>query len=172
MDDGKPDRRALLALIAGIGLASSSATRLTPLDDKGYLGVFAIYVLVTLGSQMLVSDQLIVAQREIAFAAVGEAGAAFAMLPGINDLLAFGSITFLAVFTLINYLHARSTDRTRERVLGSIGAVGCTTAIVVVVVELARNNPATLALIVGCLTAVGFLRFLFTLRAQRSSAEA
>jgi len=266
---------AVLALIAGIGLFTWSSSRLTPLDNNGYLGVFvgaasifvayegfellsydyddieqpdrtlpralyssvvaviAIYVLVTLGSQMLVSDQLIVAQREIAFAAVGEAalgtfgrwlataaavlatssainatlfstarmtrdisdahelpavlgrtnrglpttamwllataGAAFAMLPGINELLAFGSITFLAVFALINYLHARSTDRTRERVLGSIGATGCAAAIAVVVVELARHSPTTLGLIAGCLTAVGLLRLVFMLQGQQRS---
>ncbi|MFZ2012726.1 MAG: APC family permease [Nocardioides sp.] len=34
--------------------------------------VIAVYVAVTLGSQMLVSDQLLITQREVAFAAVGE----------------------------------------------------------------------------------------------------
>ena len=36
------------------------------------VAVVAVYVIVTLGSQMLVSDQLIVAQREVAFATVGQ----------------------------------------------------------------------------------------------------
>ncbi len=76
-------------------------------------------------------------------------GAAFAMLPGIIQLLTLGSITFLAVFGFINFLHARSADRTREVVLGSIGATGCAAAIIVVVVELARHDPTALAPIVG-----------------------
>ena len=41
-------------------------------------------------------------------------GPRFAMLPGINELLAFGSATFLAVFGLVNHLYAR-TAATRRR---------------------------------------------------------
>ena len=96
-------------------------------------------------------------------------GAAFAMLPGIIQLLTLGSITFLAVFGLINFLHARSADRTREVVLGSIGATGCAAAILVVVVELARHDPTTLALIVGCLATLSLLRVTFAHTTRRPS---
>jgi amino acid transporter len=257
----------VLALIAGIGLASWSNHRLAPLASNGYLGVFVgaasvfvayegfellsydyddietpdrtlpralylsviavalIYVVVTLGSQMLVSDRLIVAQREIAFAAVGQKalggfgrwlatgaavlatssainatlfstarlvrdlsdarelpawlgrdtrglpvtamlllallGAAFAMLPSIESILAFGSATFLAVFGLINHLYARMADRLVERALGHLGSIACAGAIAVVFVQLATHDPAALALIAGCLASVALLRLGF-----------
>ncbi len=187
--------------------------------------VIAVYVAVTLGSQMLVSDQLLIAQREVAFATVGEQalgtvglwlaagaavlatssainatlfstarlvrdlsdtgelpsslgrapagvpanamwllsllGAAFAMLPGVNQLLAFGSVTFLAVFGLINHLNARTTDRAHERVLGHLGAAACVIAIAVVLAQLAVHEPTTLALIAGCLVGIGALWLVF-----------
>ncbi len=84
-------------------------------------------------------------------------GAAFAMLPGVNQLLAFGSVTFLAVFGLINHLHARTTDRAHERVLGNLGATACVIAIAVVLAQLAVHEPTTLALIAGCLVGIGAL---------------
>ena len=189
------------------------------------LVVITVYVAVTLGSQMLVPDQLLIAQREVAFAAVGEQalgtvglwlaagaavlatssainatlfstarlvrdlsdagelppslgrapsgvpanamwllallGAAFAMLPGLTQLLAFGSVTFLGVFGLVNHLSARTTDRASERVLGHLGATACAIAIVVVVVQLAVHEPTTLAFIAGCLLGIGALRLAF-----------
>lgn len=190
------------------------------------LVVIAVYVLVTLGSQMLVPDGLIISRREVAFAQVGEAaagtagrwlatgaallatssainatlfstarlvrdlsragelprfagrapsgvpanamwalamaGAVFAMLPGINALLAFGSATFLGVFGLINHLHARTAVRVRERVLGHLGVLACGLSIVVLLVQLGTTAPYTLALIVGCLAGVGALWLFFS----------
>ncbi len=198
------------------------------------LVVIAVYVAVTLGSQMLVSDQVLIAQREVAFATVGEQalgtvglwlaagaavlatstainatlfstarvvrdlsdagelppslgrapsgvpanamwllfllGAACAMLPGVNQLLAFGSVTFLGVFGLVNHLHARTADRARERVLGHLGAADCATAIVVVLVQLAVHQPTTLALIAGCLVGVSALRLVFA-RTKPATAD-
>ncbi|MGQ4378995.1 APC family permease [Streptomyces sp. SAS_267] len=189
------------------------------------LVVIAVYVAVTLSSQMLVPDSLIVSQREVAFATVGQEalgtfgrwlatgaavlatssainatlfstarlvrdlsdarelppflgrtpagvpanamwmlallGAVFAMLPGINELLAFASATFLGVFGLINYLHARTTDHARERVLGHLGATACAIAIIVLTTQLAVHEPTTLALIAGCVLGVGALRLVF-----------
>jgi amino acid transporter len=185
------------------------------------LVVVAVYVAVTLGSQMLVTDDVLVAQREVAFATVGERalgpgglwlaagaavlatssavnatlfstsrlvrdlsdagelpaslgragsgapanalwllsllGAAFAMMPGVSQLLAFGSVTFLCVFGLVNHLHARTTDRPRERVLGHVGALACWGSVLVMLVQLALHQPATLALIAGCLLGLGAL---------------
>ncbi|MEU0436024.1 APC family permease [Streptomyces sp. NPDC006290] len=189
------------------------------------LVVIAVYVAVTLSSQMLVPDTLIVSQREVAFATVGQEalgsfgrwlatgaavlatssainatlfstarlvrdlsdarelppflgrtpagvpanamwmltllGAVFAMLPGINELLAFASATFLGVFGLINYLHARTADHTRERVLGHLGATACAIAIIVLTTQLAVHEPTTLVLIAGCVLGVGALRLVF-----------
>lgn len=189
------------------------------------LVVMAVYVSVTLGSQMLVSDQNIIGQREVAFATVGEAalgsagrwlatgaamlatssainatlfstarlvrdlsdagevprslgaapagvpgnamwlltvlGAVFAMLPGVTQLLTFGSVTFLAVFGLINYLHARTAVLAHERALGTAGTVACAVAIVVLLVQLALHAPITLGLIAGCLVVMSVLRLIF-----------
>jgi amino acid transporter len=256
----------VLAGIAGIGLLAWAPSRLIPLADTGYAGLFVgaaaifvayegfellsydyddiddpertlpralylsivvvigIYVVVTLGSQMLVSDQLIVARREVAFAAVGQqalgtvgrwvaTGAAvlatssainatlfstarlvgdlsdagelpaglgrtvhgvpvramgalavlaglFAMLPAINDLLAFGSLTFLGVFGLIDHLHARTAVRRTEQLLGHVGSAACAAAVVVTVGRLAIDAPLTLALVAGCVLTVTVLRAL------------
>jgi amino acid transporter len=188
------------------------------------LVVIAVYVIVTLGSQMLVADRLIVAQREVAFAAVGQQALGtvgrwiatvaavlatssainatlfstarlvgdlsdarelparlgrtvrglpvtamgalavlaglFAMLPGINELLAFGSLTFLGVFGLIDHLHARTAVRPTERLLGHVGSAACAAAVVVTAVQLALDAPLTLALVTVCLVAVVVLRAL------------
>ncbi len=58
--------------------------------------VVAVYVIVTLGSQMLVSDQVIVSQREVAFATVGQEA-----LGGIGRALAVGAAV-LATSSAIN----------------------------------------------------------------------
>lgn len=147
------------------------------------VGIVAlIYVIVTIGSQLLVSDSLIVGQKEVAFASVGQAamgtigkwiatGAAllatcsainatlfstarqmheistenelpkifsktknslpvsalvlltifsvsFAMLPGILELLTFGSAIFLMVFAATNYLAFLIAESKIEKVIG------------------------------------------------------
>ena len=88
-------------------------------------------------------------------------GTAFAMLPGINELLSFGSITFLGVFGLINHLQARTADGTADRVLGHVGAAACGAAIVVVCVRLAADDPTTLAMIAGTALGVLVLRLVY-----------
>lgn len=93
--------------------------------------------------------------------ALAAAGAVFAMLPGINELLAFGSVTFLAVFGLINHFYARIAERAWERWAGQLGTVACFAAVGVVFVQLAVDDPAVLALIAGCLVGVAALRFVF-----------
>ena len=86
------------------------------------------------------------------------------MLPGINDLLAFGSATFLAVFGLVNHLHARTAQTLVGRTLGHLGSLACAGAIVVVVVELALHEPVTLVLIAACLAGVVALRVAYLRR--------
>ena len=194
--------------------------------------VAAVYVVVTLGAQMLVDDRLIVAQREAAFAAVGAAalgetgrlmavggavlatasavnatlfstsrlvrdiaeagelpavvgrtrgglpvtaivllaafGTVFAMLPTISALLSFGSVTFLAVFALINHLHARTADDASGRVLGHVGTAACVAAIAAVAVHLAQEDPASLMTITALVVAVLGLRQVHRRRAHRT----
>jgi amino acid transporter len=195
--------------------------------------VAAIYVIVTLGSQMLLSDAAITSQKEVAFAAAGRealgaaglwaatvgalfstasainatlfstarlvrdvgvagelpptiarerhglpAGAiaglaaaalAFAMLPGITELVSFGSLAFLIVFGLINYLHARRTAEERiDRQLAYAGGFACLAAAVGLLYYLAREDPLALVLIVVTSAVVIAGRLAFE-RAERAS---
>lgn len=98
-------------------------------------------------------------------------GAVFAMLPGINDLLAFGSVTFLGVFGLMNHLHARTADRLLERALGHLGSIACGAAVMVLLVDLAATDPFVLAFISGCVLAVGALRYSFVRLVAPNSGE-
>lgn len=193
--------------------------------------VIAIYVLVAVGSQMLVPDDLIVSQKEVAFAtAGGEAfgsvgrwiatlgallatcsainatlfssarqmrdlaranelpltlerethglpvaalamltvlGSAFAMLPGIQQVLAFGSATFLAVFALVNLLGARVATTWPPRILAGCGSAACVAAILVLAVELFEHDRAGLALIGVCLVALTLARLAFVATRRR-----
>jgi amino acid transporter len=188
--------------------------------------VALVYVAVTLASQMLVSDRLLTAQKEVAFAIVGKEalgslglwaatvaavfstgsainatlfstarlirdvsaadelpaalgrergglpttaivtiallGGAFSLLPGIVEVVAFGSLTFLLLFALVNLLHARHTAAPGwDRGLAYLGASACSAAAVALLFELARDDPAALALIFGCALAIGLGRVAF-----------
>ena len=187
-----------------------------------------VYVLVTVGAQMLVGDSVIVAHREVWLAVVGQralgtaglwlatatvlfatssainatlfstsrlvrdlsvarelpAGlgrsrrgvpatgmwvltvmaAGLAMAPGVTQVLAFGSLTFLVAFALVNYLHVRSTDVGVERWLGRLGASACLLTIGVLVARLAAADRAVVAVVASCFASVAGLRALFKRR--------
>lgn len=193
-----------------------------------YLSVFLvmlIYVIVTIGSQMLVSDKLIISQKEVAFATVGQAamgwtgkliatlgallatssainatlfasarqiheiarakelpaifakdhqglpvsgllmlaifGGAFAMLPGILQLLSFGSAVFLAVFAVTNALAYRVATTTMQRLVSGLACLATTAAVIILAVQLIRHDHGTLWLIVFCLAAISIARLIF-----------
>jgi amino acid transporter len=199
--------------------------------------VAIVYVIVTLGSQMLVTDRTIVTQKEVAFATVGKealgsaglwaatlaavfstasainatlfstarmvrdvsaagelpaalgrergglpagaivafavVGAAFAMLPGITELVSFGSLTFLIVFGLINLLHALRTARTRlDRRLAFVAAGACAAASIGLVYYLGRNDPPALGLIVLCALGLVGARLAFEQSRRRRLVDA
>ena len=259
---------AVLGGISLVGVASLTAERLTPLDNKGLLGVLLgaslifvayegfellpydyddldrprrnlpralfisvgivalVYVAVTLASQMLVSDRTLAAQKEVAFALVGKQalgtfglwaatvaaafstgsainatlfstarlvrdvsgagelpaalgrerrglpavavvsiallGGAFSLLPGIVEVVAFGSLTFLLVFGLVNFLHARHTARPGwDRGLADLGGAACFAAAAGLLFELARSDWPALVLIGVCAVAIGAGRLAF-----------
>ena len=58
-----------------------------------------------------------------ALAFIALAGASMAMLPGITEVIAFGSGAFLAVYTLVNFLQARTAPR-RVRTCRRLGQRG------------------------------------------------
>jgi amino acid transporter len=197
--------------------------------------VAAIYVIVTIGSQMLLPDSAIVAQKEVAFAAAGRealgtaglwaatvgalfstasainatlfstarlvrdvgvagelpvaftrerrglpagalaglaaAAAAFAMLPGITELVSFGSLAFLIVFGLTNYLHARRTaEGAADRRLAYAGALACLAAASGLLYYLATETPLALVLVAASSAAVVAGRLAFE-RIGRAAAE-
>ncbi len=86
-------------------------------------------------------------------------GAAFSLLPGITEIVSFGSLTFLLVFGLINLLHARHTARGGwDRGLAYLGGVACFAGAAGLLYYLARWDRAGLALIGGCAAAIALAR--------------
>jgi amino acid transporter len=95
-------------------------------------------------------------------------GGAFALLPGIVEVVAFGSLTFLLVFALVNLLHARHTAEPGwDRGLAYLGGVACAIASLGLLYELARDDRAALALIFVCAAAIGVGRLAFV-RSRRA----
>ncbi len=194
--------------------------------------VVVVYVAVTLASQMLVSDQTIIARKEVAFAVVGERalgvfglwaatlgalfstssainatlfstarltrdvsaagelpavlgreqrgvpatavlgiatlGAAFSLLPGITEIVSFGSLTFLLVFGLINVLHARHTAAPGwDRALAYVGAAACMGAAAGLVYYLARSDRPALVLVGACTVVIAAARAAFVTSRRR-----
>jgi amino acid transporter len=264
----------VLGGIALVGVGMLSPDRLTPLDNRGLLGVFLgaslifvayegfemlpydyddldrprrtlpralyisvavvvlVYVTVTLASQMLAPDRLLAEQKEVAFALVGKEalggfglwaatigavfstssainatlfstarlirdvsaagelpaalgrergglpaaalvwiallGAGFSLLPGITEVVAFGSLTFLLVFGLVNLMHARHTASPGlDRALAYIGGAVCFAAAAGLLYELTRSDRPALALVGACGLAVGAGRVAFV-RSRRA----
>ncbi len=84
------------------------------------------------------------------------AGGAVSLLPGITELVAFGSLAFLTVFVLVNLMHARHSARPGlDRILALIAAVGCALADALLLYYLARSDRPALAMITAC--AVGLV---------------
>ncbi len=197
--------------------------------------VVAVYVGVTIASQMLLPDATITAEKEVAFALVGEralggfglwaavvaalfstssainatlfstarlvrdvssagelpnalgrdhhgipadailwisvVGAVFSLLPGITEIVSFGSLTFLLVFGLINLLHARHTAKPGwDRILAYAGAISCLLATGALVYYLAAHDVAGLALIGVCALVLGAARASFVRSRKPASA--
>jgi amino acid transporter len=188
--------------------------------------VAVVYVVVTIGSQMLVPDAVLRTQQEVAFAQVGQAalgapglwiatvgallattsavnatlfstarlvrdlsekkelpvylgqerggipvhalfwlalvGALFAMLPEIAELVSFGSLTFLVIFTLINFLQFQRAGSKGDHLLSGGGALGCGAAAAGLTYYLAVHDLPALLLAGGCGAAlvVGRLSFV------------
>jgi len=89
-------------------------------------------------------------------------GGAFSLLPGIVEVVAFGSLTFLLVFALVNLLHARHTAIPGwDRRLAYLGGVACGVASLGLLYQLARDDRAALVLICVCAAAIGAGRLAF-----------
>jgi amino acid transporter len=100
-------------------------------------------------------------------------GAAFSLLPGITEIVSFGSLTFLLVFGLINLLHARHTAIGGiDRGLAYAGGIACFAAAVALLYYLARSDRLGLVLIAACGVVIALARRGFVdARARASDPE-
>jgi amino acid transporter len=190
--------------------------------------VTLIYVVVTLGSQMLVSNSLIASQNETAFIAIGQEalgvfgkilaviaallatssavnatlfstarqihdiakagelprifskdknglpknaigmlaglGVVFSLLPNVITLLTFGSMVFLFIFAIVNFLSISVATKFRDKTFATIGFLGCFASLVALIIELITNDHSTLMLVLACFVAIGILRLVFVKR--------
>jgi amino acid transporter len=114
-------------------------------------------------------------QRDLPAAAIlwiALGGAAFSLLPGITEIVSFGSLTFLLVFGLINLLHARHTaEPGSDRVLAYAGAVACVAAAGGLLYYLARSDGSALALIGCCAAVIAAARVAFVNSRRRANAK-
>lgn len=95
------------------------------------------------------------------------AGGAVSLLPGITELVAFGSLSFLTVFGLVNLMHARHTARPgADRALALIAAAGCALAGALLLYELARSDRLALAMIAACATGLAAARIAYVRRRE------
>ncbi len=89
-------------------------------------------------------------------------GGAFSLLPGIVAVVAFGSLTFLLVFALVNLLHARHTATPGwDRGLAYLGGTACLAAACGLLYHLADADRGDLALICACAVAIAATRLVF-----------
>ncbi len=111
-------------------------------------------------------------QPLVALALISVAGVLLAMLPGITAVIAFGSASFLAIYTVANWLELRMADRTRDRVLAGVGMVACVASIVLLVGELAVDDPGSLVVLVVVVVVLLVGRTVFLRRAGPGPAPA
>jgi amino acid transporter len=96
-------------------------------------------------------------------------GAGFSLLPGITEVVAFGSLTFLLVFGLVNLMHARHTASPGvDRGLAYLGAAACAAAAAGLLYELVRSDRPALALVGACALAVAVGRIAFVRSRRRA----
>ena len=87
-----------------------------------------------------------------------------AMLPGITAVIAFGSASFLAIYTIVNWLQFAMAEGLWARLLAVVGALACAAAIVALVVELARDDVSGLVVLVVLVVLIAAGRALFQRR--------
>ena len=128
--------------------------------------VAAVYLIVTVGSQMLVSDEVLVARKEVAFTEVGQAalGPLGRWVAGLAAALATSSAVHATLFSTARFLSELGRAGEVPERLGAAAGIGCAVAIGLLCVQLVRDNPASMlavgvtALLVGGLR-IGFLRY-------------
>ncbi len=97
-----------------------------------------------------------------AIVSIALVGGAFSLLPGIVEVVAFGSLAFLLVFALVNLLHARHTAVPGwDRGLAYLGGAACCAAALGLLYQLSRDDPAALALIGASALAIAVARVAF-----------
>ncbi len=102
--------------------------------------------------------------------AIALPGAAFSLLPGITEIVSFGSLAFLLVFGLVNLLHARHTASAGwDRGLAYLGSSACFAAAGGLLYYLARSDRAGLVLIGACAALIAVARASFVVSRKRGA---
>jgi len=97
----------------------------------------------------------------IAMAFIAIVGGAMAMLPGITEVIVFGSGAFLSVYAIVNYLQARTAPRPTDRIVATVAGFACVAALADLVVDLARHDRPGLAVLIGLVVTLAIGRFAF-----------
>lgn len=109
-------------------------------------------------------------QPLVALALISVAGVLLAMLPGITAVIAFGSASFLAIYTVANWLQLRMAARAGDRLLAGLGMVACLASIALLVVELALDDPGSLVVLVLVVVVLLTGRTVFLRRVRATGA--
>jgi len=97
----------------------------------------------------------------VAMAFISIVGVAMAMLPGITSVIAFGSASFLAIYTIVNWLQYSMAHGFWSRSIAATGALACVAAIVALFVELARDDTTGLFVLVALVVLIGAGRAVY-----------
>jgi amino acid permease len=97
----------------------------------------------------------------VAMAFISIVGVAMAMLPGITSVIAFGSASFLAIYTIVNWLQYSMAHGFWSRAIAATGALACVAAIVALFVELARDDTTGLFVLVALVVLIGAGRAVY-----------
>ena len=94
------------------------------------------------------------------------------MLPGITAVIAFGSASFLAIYTIVNWLQLTMARGFWSRTLAALGAAACAAAIVALFVELARDDTTGLVVLVALAVLITSGRVAFRRRLRSADGPA
>ena len=98
----------------------------------------------------------------VAVVALGLLAAVFSLMPAIEQVVSFGSLTFLVVFAAVNLLHARDARTSAlDRALAWLGAVGCAAAASGLLYHLATSQRTALLVVVACVAVLAPARLVF-----------
>ncbi len=92
------------------------------------------------------------------------------MLGSLERIVTFASLTFLLVFSAVNFLRAREAEKLSSKVIAGLASGGLAAAFVTVVVWLALHRLSELLMAGGIGLALALLRWWFVHRSDSTLA--